>query len=238
MRVREIARGIRLRLEAEAEPAFRDGVQSFFKEPVDPWGVRAPAVHKIAREAWQEVKTLPVRERDRLMDDLWRSGKLEEGSIAILLYGRLRKGCGAREFGLFERWIDRYVRNWAHCDGVASWLLAACVGNEPSLIERLPAWTRSRNRWKRRAAAVALIQEAKQGRSTVTILDQAERLLEDGDDMVRNGVGWLLKEAYPKKPREVMAFLVPRTARASRLLLRYAAATMSGADRASLLGLK
>lgn len=32
-------------------------------------------------------------------------------------------------------------------------------------------------------------------------------LRDDPDDMMQKGVGWILKEAYPKKPREVVEFL-------------------------------
>ena len=32
--------------------------------------------------------------------------------------------------------------------------------------------------------------------------------LDDTDDMVQKGLGWLLKETYPMKPREVIQFSV------------------------------
>jgi hypothetical protein len=102
---------------------------------------------------------------------------------------RFAKQCGAREFALFTRWLDRYVDNWAHTDGLSLWLLGA-----------------SNNRWKRRAAAVALVYSAKRGEHTRAILRIAAPLIEDGDDMVQKGVGWLLKETYPKNPAEVVRF--------------------------------
>lgn len=64
---------------------------------------------------------------------------------------------------MFARWIDRYVKNWAHADGVASWLVSACIEKDARLIEQLYQWTHASNRWKRRASAVALIQDAKRG---------------------------------------------------------------------------
>jgi 3-methyladenine DNA glycosylase AlkD len=141
-------------------------------------------------------------------------------------------GC---EFKLFERWIDRYVHNWAHCDGVASWLLAACIANEPTLSGELPEWTRSRNLWKRRAAAVAFLQEAKKGRRTGEIFAIADRLIGDPEEMVQKGIGWLLKETYPKQPEAVVDYLLPRRTQTTRLVLRYAAEKMSAEDRAAVL---
>jgi 3-methyladenine DNA glycosylase AlkD len=227
---------IRAGLRARAEEAFRKGVENFFGEPVVAYGVRAPEVKAVALGAYREVKGWTASAREKLAGELWKSGKLEEGGVAIVIYRRFGKECGAREFRLFERWIDRYVHNWAHCDGVASWLLAACVGNVPALIGELDAWTRSPNRWKRRAAAVALLQEAKLGRSTAAIFRTTGAMLEDPDDMVQKGVGWVLKETYPKRPAETMKFLLPRAARSPRLVLRLAAEKMSAGDRARLLG--
>jgi 3-methyladenine DNA glycosylase AlkD len=177
----------------------------------------------------------PPANRDEFATELWKSAKIEEPGVAICLYRRFRKQCAGREFRLFERWVDRHVTNWANCDGVSPWLLAACLENEPALIRRLPAWTRSGNRWKRRAAIVSLLQEAKQGRHTAAILDIAAKLLGAPDDMVQKGVGWVLKEAYPKRPREVVAFLKPRAATTPRLVLRIAAEKMTAGDRATVL---
>jgi 3-methyladenine DNA glycosylase AlkD len=136
---------------------------------------------------------------------------------------------------MFEQWLDRYVKNWGHCDGVSTWLIAASIANRPELMSRLARWTRSKNRWKRRAAAVSLIQEAKQGRSTETIFEICGLLRDDTDDMVRKGVGWLLKETYPKRPRELLGFLDDWRPRAPRLVLRLAAEKMTDKDRQWLL---
>jgi 3-methyladenine DNA glycosylase AlkD len=235
MTVDELLAVIRASILARADEKFRKGVENFFREPVDAYGVRAPDVKAVAREAYREVKSWPAAAREKLAAELWKSGKIEEAGIAILIYRRQAKQCGAREFKLFERWIDRHVHNWASCDGVASWLLAASIGNDSALIGELDGWVRSRNRWKRRAAVVALLQEAKQGRNTEAVFRIAGALIEDPDDMVQKGVGWVLKETYPKKPAQAMRFLLPRAARAPRLVLRLAAEKMTAADKARLL---
>ena len=177
------------RLRAAADPEFRMGQQRFFQHEVDTWGVRGPALQAIARDVYREVRSWPTARRNRLCEDFWRSGKLEEGALVCYVYRRFQRECGRCEFKLFERWLDRYVNNWANCDGLASWLLAASIANDPSLIAELPPWTTSGNRWKRRASAVALLQEGKGGRNTEAIFDIAGRLMTDEDDMVQKGVG-------------------------------------------------
>jgi 3-methyladenine DNA glycosylase AlkD len=195
---------------------------------------RAPDVHALAPAVYKALKAEPAAVRNRFCTELWRSGRWQEWALACYVYRRFARTCGAAEWGLFESWLNRYVDNWGACDGLASWLLAACIENEPELSAALPAWTRSRNRWKRRAAAVALVYEAKRGRSTERILEVAGLLIGDDDDMVRKGLGWLLKESYPTKPREVVRFLLAHSD-APRLVIRYAAEKMTSADRQKVM---
>jgi len=233
--VATLLKNTRARLRAAADPEFAAGLRWFFKEPVKPYGVRTPLLRELARLAYHDVRLWPVGERDRFVAELWKSGMLEEGGIVCHLYRRFAKSCGEREFAMFELWLDRYVRNWSHCDGVSTWLIAASIANRPGLADRLARWTRSKNRWKRRSAAVSFIQEAKCGRNTETIFHVCGLLIEDTDDMVRKGVGWLLKETYPKKPRETVDFLDGWRTRAPRLVLRLASEKMNERDRRRLL---
>ena len=80
-----------------------------------------------------------------------------------------------------------------------------------------------------------MIQEAKQGRNTETIFHVCSLLIKDADDIVQKGVGWVLKETYSKRPREVLDFLDDWRARAPRLVLRLAAEKMTEKDRRRLL---
>lgn len=50
----------------------------------------------------------------------------------------------------------------------------------------------------------------------------AEKLIQDKDDMVQKGVGWLLKEAGGRFPDETIKFLIKWRPKTSRLVLRLA----------------
>jgi 3-methyladenine DNA glycosylase AlkD len=230
MTVEELVAATEQRMKELADPRHAAGVRKFFVESVDPWGVRSADLKGIEQAVYRELKRMTVAERNKYCDRLWKRGKLEEGALICHVYRRFASQCGRCEFKLFERWIDRYVKNWAHCDGVSSWLLAACIANEPALKVELHGWTKSRNLWKRRAAAVSLLQEAKTGRSTEDILRVAAELVHDEDVMVQKGVGWLLKETYPKRPDTVVEFIVETDP--PRLVTRYAAEKMSLRDKA------
>jgi 3-methyladenine DNA glycosylase AlkD len=207
----------------------------FERQSVGPHGLTAPQIQRVARDVYPRIKKMSIADRDRLCTALWASGEFEGGALVCYVYRRFAKQCGTREFALFTRWLDRYVDNWGHTDGLSLWLLGASIANDPSLITKLDSWTGSKNRWKRRAAAVALVYSAKRGEHTSAILRIAAPLIEDQDDLVQKGVGWLLKETYPKKPAEVVRFLLANREKTTRLVLRYAAEKMTSADKARVL---
>ena len=228
----KLVESIRAELSKRVDEEYRKGCRSFFKEAVDPWGVRSADLKVVEGLAYKKIKPLSQEERYAVFEELWRGSKLEEGAMVCHIGRKFKREFGKAEFQKFEHWIDEYVRNWSHCDGVASWLLAACIENDSALKDKLVPWTRSNNRWKRRAAAVSFLQEAKRGRSIDYIFEVCARLEEDLDVMVQKGVGWVLKETYPKRPEETVEFV--RLRKFPRLVVRYAAEKMSRTDRAEL----
>ncbi len=200
MTVAALLKTTRARLKAAADSDFEAGLRWYFKEPVKPYGVRTPQLRELARLAYRDVKRWPVADRDRFVVEMWKSGMLEEGGIVCHLYRRFAKSCTEREFRMFEQWIDRYVRNWSHCDGVSTWLIAASIANRPGLADRLAAWTKSKNRWKRRSAAVSLIQEAKRGRNTETIFHICGLLLTDTDTWCKRAWAGCSRKPIPRSP--------------------------------------
>ncbi len=233
----ELLEAIRAQLRSLGTAGVRASQQRFFtsEQRPDSYGVPSPAVKRIAQDVYRQIKLWPASQRDRLCTELWKSAKNEECALVCYVYKRFAKQCGAREFRVFTRWLDRYVHNWGHTDGLSLWLLGASIANDPALIPQLYKWTASKNRWKRRAAAVALVPSARRGLHTPEIFRVAQPLIPDSDDMVQKGVGWLLKETYPKKPAETVKFLLPWAGKASRVVLRYAAEKMNPTDRAKIL---
>jgi 3-methyladenine DNA glycosylase AlkD len=105
----------------------------------------------------------------------------------------------------------------------------------PESIEELKRWTRSENRWMRRAAAVSLIVPAKHGKFLNESLEIAGLLLTDTDDLVQKGYGWLLKEASRKHTDEVFTFVMKNRRAMPRTALRYAIELMPKDLRAAAM---
>ena len=84
--------------------------------PLDAYRAYTVLVRNIAKQFGAAFATWSEKERTELTRALWKSGKLEEGAVAIQLYARMRRKCGLREWKIFTRWLEKYVRNWAHCN--------------------------------------------------------------------------------------------------------------------------
>jgi 3-methyladenine DNA glycosylase AlkD len=213
---------IRQELTEQADPVIQKTSKRFFKEDIVCYGMKTATVMVVAKKYWREVKGRSKREIFALCEDLYRSGYLEESFIvsnwAHALSGRYEK----EDLAVFRRWIDSYITNWASCDGFCNHTMGDFIEQYPEYTGELKRWTRSENRWMRRAAAVSLIVPAKHGKFLNESVEIAGMLLTDADDMVQKGYGWLLKEASRKHTNEIFSFVMKNKRRMPRTALRYA----------------
>ena len=217
---------------------MREGQTRYFKEKVAFLGCSLPQCNKIAGswakrlkdEAWSHDDILTLAE------ELLKAGSWEEGAIALELVARRKGEFRERDFSTFERWLSEYVNNWAHTDSIAPHIFGELVERYPNLTERIFKWTKSPNRWMRRASAVTYVLHARHGRFHDVVYKTADALLGDDDDMVRKGVGWMLKCASQADEKGVVEYLMNNRDRTSRLVLRYATEKVSPANRSLVLG--
>ncbi len=203
-----ILQAIRLELSQQAEAATQASFQRFFKEAVTAYGVKTATVTKIARKYFQEVRPLGKPGVFALCEDLLKSGYIEEAAIAFEWAYRLRAEYEPDDFNVFELWLSNYVDNWAKCDSLCNHTIGSFIEKYPRFIENLKTWTKSENRWLRRASAVTLIVPAKQGKFLKDVFEIAGSLLRDKDDLVQKGYGWLLKEAGRMHQQEVLDYVL------------------------------
>jgi 3-methyladenine DNA glycosylase AlkD len=213
---------IRQLLQEQANETTRETSQRFFKEPIQTYGVKSSEVKKIAKRALSCLKGRSKEEIFSISEDLWRSGFLEEGGIACDLVYSMRRHFSPEDFSTFDRWLDQYIHNWAACDTFCNHSVAAFVEEYPQFIAELKIWAGSENRWKKRAAAVTLIIPARHGLFLPDIFAISELLLNDCDDLVQKGYGWMLKAASEVHPQEVYRYLMTRKDVMPRTAFRYA----------------
>jgi 3-methyladenine DNA glycosylase AlkD len=222
---------IRSDLKRNSDARTRNSFKRFFKEEVKFYGVKSAVVHKIARARFAEVRDLGKQEIFGMCEELLRSGYCEESWIAANWAHWVAKEYQPEDFETFERWLNKYIDNWAECDTLCNHAVGAFIEQYPEFIGRLKGWTGSENRWVKRAAAVSLIVPARRGKFLKDVFEIADCLLLDHDDLVQKGYGWLLKEASRKHQSEVHAYVMKNKARMPRTALRYAIEKMPASLR-------
>jgi 3-methyladenine DNA glycosylase AlkD len=220
--MKSVVERVREELRASANEKTRLSFQRFFKEGVKCYGVQTPMVGRIAKKYWDEVKAYDKKAVFSLCEELYRSDYTEEAFVVSFWLPNLVDRLERSDLALFKVWIERYVNNWAKCDGFCNHTIGGLIEKYPDSVSELKGWAKSENKWLRRAVAVSLIIPAKKGGFLEDVFEISDALLSDEDDMVQKGYGWLLKEASRKHQKEVFNYVMKNRKIMPRTALRYA----------------
>ena len=226
---------VRQELLKNSEAKFKLTSQNFFKEKVQFYGVRTSTVGKISKEQYRSLKDSSKNEIFDLCDIFWQSIFIEETFIACQWSYFVHKHYKPEDFEVFEKWVNLYVNNWASCDTLCNHTVGEFLTMYPEFISRLKIWAKSSNRWVRRAAAVSLIIPARHGKFLKEILEIADILLLDSDDLVQKGYGWMLKAASQAHQKEIFEYVLSIKSVMPRTALRYAIEKMPGELKAEAM---
>ncbi|MDR1739855.1 MAG: DNA alkylation repair protein [Bacteroidales bacterium] len=212
------------------------------------YGVRIGEVGKIGRDFYRQIRELSKKEIFAICEELWKSKYLEEAVIACVFSESLHKKYEPSDFKVFERWVRKYVNNWADCDTLCNHTIGTFLMMYPEYVKELKKWAKSSGRWVKRASAVTLIIPARKGLFLKDILEIADILLLDKDDLVQKGYGWMLKAASLSEPiakesektkrehlKAVFDYVMKHKAVMPRTALRYAIEKMPPALKAKAM---
>jgi len=230
-----VADEIRRILKDGGSTEHAEGVQWFFKEEIKSHGWYTAALRKAASQFVREItRDHSIDFLKEVADKLFSGKNLEEKVLAVFLLEKQTKNFGGDEFQLFASWLDR-VSSWADHDALVHDVLAPMVAADAARSRQVLLWAKSPNRWRRRAACVALIRGTRERKFFPQILRLSNQLLNDDDDMVQKGLGWLLRETAKADPRRTVPYLMKIRKNAPRLVLRTACETLPVATRKLVL---
>jgi len=226
---------IRRSLKLGGSPERSSSVQRFFKEVVQSHGWRTADLRREARRWRREIlQQSDLKFLCEVADNLFEGMVNEEKNVAVFLLENITAKFGDEQFEMLESWLSR-IRNWSNHDGLAHYLIAPMMAAEPARAKKVFRWAKSPNHWFRRAACVALIQGTRRRMFSSEIRRLCGILLSDEDDMVRKGLGWLLRETAKADPKRTVPYLMRIRRRAPRLVLRTACETLPVGTRNKIL---
>ncbi len=196
-------------------------------------GVRMGSIFELGKE----FGDMPVDEIEKLMESPIH--EVRAGAMSIM--GQCAKGkkCSVERLKeLYELYIRRHdrINNWDLVDLAAYYVVGRYLADKPRDI--LYKLALSKNLWERRTAIVAtahFILKLKEVDDTLSI---AEILVNDPEDLVNKGTGWMLRAAGDVDRPKLMAFLNKYAATMPRVLLRYSIEKLDKPQREKYLKMK
>lgn len=177
-------------------------------------GVTVPDIRKVSTSFIQ----LPLPEIEKLLKSRIHEDRLAGLIILVERFGRFPE----ERKKIFNFYYSRLesANSWDLIDVSADKIIGEWLADKPdrALLYRL---ARSKNIWRRRAAMVGTYAFIKRG-DLDDAFKIAEVLLEDGHDLIRKAVGWMLREAGKFDGYQLEEFIRKKVRRMSRTTLRYA----------------
>jgi 3-methyladenine DNA glycosylase AlkD len=204
----------------------------YFVEGYDAYGVDGKLSEE-QRKIWFEKykEDLGFEGFLKLGDLLVKDGKYEEVFFAIWLAIKFQKEFIPKTLDRFYKWVDIGVKNWAHSDVLSGEILSPFLVNNIVSCDTFSIWRKSVNKWHRRAVPVTMIKYLKNEPPIKNLLDFIDPLMMDEEKVVRQGLGWFLREAWKKNPAPVEKFLLKWKDKCGRLIIQYATEKMKPQEK-------
>ena len=165
---------------------------------------------------------------------LWAEPVHERRMAAVALLELHPSLLSRADLPLLERLI-RESRTWALVDGLAADVVGAIAEVDPRVGEVLDRWATAPDFWVRRSSLLAELRPLRAGAPAGPFLRRADAMLDEREFFIRKAIGWVLREVGKRRPAEVVAWLAPRTGRASGVTMREAVRYLPEADQQRLM---
>jgi len=229
----------RLSSEKKAEANRR-----YFPNGVNSIGATALDIKSIISNFHSSQPELTENEVLSVTESLLQSSQFhEERLIAYGIMNKfVKKGYNDELLTRFKFWLEHYADNWAQVDDLCIKTIYLFLMARPHLIEKTQHWAYSEVSWCRRASSVVWVKFIKRriGKSTYCldkslVFKNCDLLIEDDDEFVQKGVGWLLKATSIHHEQDVIEYIQNNHTKMTRPTIRYAFEKLDTQTRKRLL---
>src|SRR6056297_1282932 len=226
---KKLIKNIENELKKNIDEEYKKGIERFFKDKdleesnFFCYGVKTSNVRKIGKKYYPVTKEMNRNKFFRFSEKMLNKRNSELRTIVFQWNFRKKNKIRKRDYEIFHDWLKKYVTGWGSCDDFCTHAFGYLIYQYPELITRIiDYWVKSDNRWIRRAAPVVMIYSLKKGKYINHALKIADKLLNDGEDLVQKGVGWMLKIIANTHRDIIDTYLIENYDKIPRVTLRYA----------------
>ncbi len=204
------------------------------------YGLSTPELRRVLRGFRQSFKGLGLQERLYLAEELSKAGIEEQAHVAVHLLAISTDSLAPAHFHYLDRFVD-CLHSWSVTDDFCINVLQPLLWRHTDeILQLLEKWTRSDNRWKKRASVVAFVRKAgESGEFVDHLLGLCETLIWDDDDLVQKGIGWALKDNMRGARDKIIAYVKELRVRGvPSTITLYAIRDLKGQERREILAIR
>ena len=201
-------------------------------------GLKTNEVRRLSVKLFHQVKSNDISEVLSICENLLQQ---RNGALGVIAYDwayRMKQQYNDNIFSIFESWLINYVTGWGDCDDFCTHAFGELLAQYPEYFSRIIEWTSRNEFWMRRAAAVILILPINSNRyKDINVFAISDKLLQDDNDLVLKGYGWMLKVYSMKEKEKVIQYLIHNREKMPRISFRYALEKIDPEERNELLSM-
>jgi 3-methyladenine DNA glycosylase AlkD len=215
----EVATRITEQLRAVARPERAVHEKAYLKSDLEFLGASVWEIRRVV----QAFSRATPQTHDTLIDlveALWAEPMHERRMAAVALLELHPWLLSPADLPLVERLL-RESRTWALVDGLATDVVGGILAASPVKVTRvMDRWATDPDFWIRRSSLLAELRPLRKGEEMAPFLRRADAMLDEKEFFIRKAIGWVLREAAKRRQAEVIAWIAPRTHRASGVTMR------------------
>jgi 3-methyladenine DNA glycosylase AlkD len=206
-------------LRAVARPERATQEKAYLKSDLDFLGATVWEIRRVV-QAFTKGTPLTHDELLALVEALWSQPVHERRMAAVALLELHPRQLSSADLPLIERLL-RESRTWALVDGLAAEVVGGILAGSPvKVTPEMDRWASDPDLWIRRSSLLAELRPLRGGADMAPFLRRADAMLEEREFFIRKAIGWVLRETARRRPAEVVAWIAPRTHRASGVTMR------------------
>jgi 3-methyladenine DNA glycosylase AlkD len=206
-------------LRAVARPERAVQEKAYLKSDLEFLGASVSEIRRVV-EAFARGTELTHDTLMAVVEALWAEPVHERRMAAVALLELHPWLLGPPDLSLIERLL-RESRTWALVDGLAADVVGGIRAASPLKVTPvLDQWATDPDFWIRRSSLLAELRPLRAGAEMAPFLRRADAMLDEKEFFIRKAIGWVLREAGKRRQAEVIAWIAPRTHRASGVTMR------------------
>jgi len=222
-------------LRAAGRPERAEQEKAYLKSDLEFLGASVWEIRRVVQSFVRGAPPLNHETLLALVAALWAQPVHERRMAAVVLLEAHPSLLSPGDLPFIERLL-RESRTWALVDGLAADVVGGILAASPETAGPvMDRWSTDPDFWIRRSSLLAELTPLKAGADLAPFLRRADAMLDEKEFFIRKAIGWVLRDVSKRRAAEVVAWIAPRTHRASGVTMREVVRHLPAADADRLM---